>query len=72
MHILHEPFRSPCGSGGTEPSALPSMAGLGLPEMLLNAVIGPVFALYHPNGRHGRQFWRKKSSCGVVEIAFQS
>ena len=23
-------------------------------------------------GRHGHQFWRKKSSCGVVEIAFQS
>jgi hypothetical protein len=24
-----------------------------------------------PRGRHGHQFWRKKLSCGIVEITFQ-
>jgi len=38
--------------------------------MPLDAAIGQVFTPYHPGGRHGHQFWRKKSSCGVVEIAF--
>ena len=31
MHLLCKPFRRPCGSGGTMPTTLPSMAGLGLP-----------------------------------------
>ena len=48
------------------PSASPSMAGLGLPYMPLDAAIGRVFTPYCPSGRHGHQFQRKKSSCGVV------
>jgi hypothetical protein len=27
-HLLHEPFRWPCGSGGKAPSTLLGMAGL--------------------------------------------
>jgi len=30
-----------------------------------------LFAPYCPNGRHGHQFWRKKSSCGVVKLLFE-
>jgi len=48
------------------PSTPPSAAGLGLPEMPLDAAIGRLFAPYCPNGRHGHQFWRIKLSCGVV------
>jgi len=40
--------------------------------MPLNATIGPVFAPYRPSGRHGHQFWRKKSSCGVVKSLFEA
>jgi len=54
-------------SGGTVPSASPSTAGLGLPEMPLDAAIRRVFAPYRPGGCHGHQFWSKKSSCGIVK-----
>jgi len=54
------------------PSALPSTAGLELPKMPLDAAIGQVFAPYRPSGRHGHQFWRKKSSCGVVKSLFEA
>jgi hypothetical protein len=40
--------------------------------MPLNAAIGPVFALYRPSGRHGHQFRRKKTSCGVVKSLFEA
>jgi hypothetical protein len=40
--------------------------------MPLDAAIGPVFAPYRPGGRHGHQFWRKKSSCGVVKSLFDA
>ena len=54
------------------PSTLPSTAGLGLPEMPLDAAIGQVFIPYCPGGRHGHRFWRKKSSCGVVKLLFEA
>jgi hypothetical protein len=38
--------------------------------MPLEATIIQVFVPYCPGGRHGHQFRRKKSSCGIVEIAF--
>ena len=72
LNLLREPFRWPCGSGGTVPSASPSTAGLGLPEMPLDAAIGQVVAPYCPSGRHGHRFWRKKSSCGVVKLLFEA
>jgi len=53
-------------------SASPSLAGLGLPKMPLNTMIGPVFALYCPCGCHGHQFRHKKLSCGVVESLFEA
>jgi hypothetical protein len=40
--------------------------------MPLNAVIGPVFAPYRPSGRHGHQFRREKTSCGVVKWLFKA
>ena len=40
--------------------------------MPLDAATGQLFVQYRPGGRHGHRFWRTKSSCGVVEIAFQS
>ena len=40
--------------------------------MLLEAIIGQVFAPYHPDQRHGHQFWSKKSSCGVVKLLFEA
>jgi hypothetical protein len=40
--------------------------------MPLDAAIGQLFALYCPGGRHGHQFWRKKSSCGVVKSLFKA
>jgi hypothetical protein len=49
------------------PSASPSRTGLGLPYMPPEATIGQVFTPYHPGGRHG-QFWRKKKSYGVVKL----
>ena len=64
MHLLREPFRWPCGSGSTVPSASPSTAGLGLPYMPLHAAIGRVFVPYRPSGRHGRRFLCRKSSFG--------
>ncbi len=54
------------------PSTSPSTAGLGLPKMPPYATIGQVFALYRPGGRHGHQFWLKKSSCGVVKPLFEA
>jgi hypothetical protein len=36
--------------------------------MPLDAVIGQVFSPFRPGGRYGHRFWRKKLSCGVVEI----
>jgi hypothetical protein len=54
------------------PSASPSMAGLGLPYMPLDAAIGRVFTPYCPSGRHGHRFQRKKSSCGVVKLLFEA
>ncbi len=72
MQLICWPFRWPCGSGGTVPSASPSAAGLGLPKMPLDAAIGRVFALYRPSGRHGLRFRRKKSSCGVVKLLFEA
>jgi hypothetical protein len=38
----------------------------------MDAAIGQLFAPYRLGGCHGHQFLRKKSSCGVVEIAFRS
>ena len=72
MQLIRWPFRWPCGSGGTVPSASPSTAGLGLPEMPLDAAIGRVFAPYRPSGRHGHRYRRKKSSCGVVKSLFEA
>jgi len=40
--------------------------------MPLDAAIGQVFAPYRPGGCHGHRFWRKKLSCGFVEITFGS
>jgi len=40
--------------------------------MPLDATIGRVFAPYCPNGHHGHQLWRKKSSCGVVKSLFEA
>jgi len=54
------------------PSALPSTAGLGLPEMPLDAAIGPVFAPYCPGGCHKHRFCRKKLSCAVVKLLFEA
>jgi len=48
------------------------MAGLGLPEMLLDAAIGQVFVPYCPGGHHGQRFWHKKLSCGVVKLLFEA
>ena len=53
-------------------SASPSTAGLGLPEMPLEAAIGRLFAPYHLGGRHGHQFRSKKSSCGIVKSLFEA
>jgi hypothetical protein len=70
MDLLRWPFRWPCGSGGRVPSASPSMAGLGLPLMPLDATIGQVFAPYCPGRCHGHRFWRIKLSCGDVKLLF--
>jgi hypothetical protein len=40
--------------------------------MPLDAAIGRVFVPYHPSGRHGHQFWRKKSSCGIVKSLLEA
>jgi hypothetical protein len=40
--------------------------------MPLDAIIGQLFALFHPSGRHGHQFWCKKSSCGLVKLLFKA
>jgi len=40
--------------------------------MPLDAAIGRVFAPYRPSGRHGHQYRRKKSSCGVVKSLFEA
>jgi hypothetical protein len=40
--------------------------------MPLDAAIGRLFAPYRPSGRHGHQFWRKKSSCGIVKSLFKA
>jgi hypothetical protein len=40
--------------------------------MPLDATTGQLFALYHPSGRHGHQFWRTKLSCGVVKPLFEA
>jgi hypothetical protein len=40
--------------------------------MPLDAAIRQVFAPYRPCGRHGHQFRRKKSSCGVVKSLFEA
>ncbi len=74
IHLLHKPFRRSCRSCGTLPSASPSTAGLGLPQMPLDAAIGRVlvFTPYRLGGCHGRQFWHTKLSCGVAVITFQS
>jgi hypothetical protein len=40
--------------------------------MPLDAIIGQVFLPYCPSGCHGHQFWRKKSSCGVVKSLFEA
>jgi hypothetical protein len=40
--------------------------------MPLNAAFGQVFVLYCPSGFLGHQFWRKKSSCGVVKSLFEA
>ncbi len=39
MQVIRWLFRWPCGSGGAVPSASPSTAGLGLPQMPLDAAI---------------------------------
>ena len=72
MHLLCGPFRWPCGPGNTMPSASPNGAHLWLHRKPLDAAIGRAFAPYHPSGRHGHRFRLKKSSCGVVKIAFRS
>ena len=53
-------------------SASPSTAGLGLPQMPLDATIGQVFAPYCPSRRHGHRFRRKKSSYGIVKLLFEA
>jgi len=40
--------------------------------MPLDAAIGQLFAPYRPGGRHGRRFWRKKLSCGIVKSLFEA
>jgi hypothetical protein len=40
--------------------------------MPLDASIGRVFTPYRPGGRHGHQFRRKKSSCGIVKSLFEA
>jgi hypothetical protein len=40
--------------------------------MPLDTAIGQLFTPYCPSGRHGHQFWRKKSSCGVVKSLFKA
>jgi len=40
--------------------------------MPLDAAIRQVFAPYRPGGRHGHQFWSKKSSCGFVKSLFEA
>jgi len=40
--------------------------------MPLDAATGQLFAPYRPGGRHGHQFWCKKSSCGVVKLLFEA
>jgi len=72
MQLILCPFRWPCGSEGTVPSASTSTAGLGLPEMPLDATIGRLFAPYRPSGCHGHRFRRKKLSCGVVKLLFEA
>jgi hypothetical protein len=39
--------------------------------MPLDAAIGQLFTPFCPSGRHVHQFWRKKSSCGVVKSLFE-
>ncbi len=72
MQLIRWPLRWPCGSEGTVPSASPSEAGLGLPEIPLDAAIGRLFAPYRPSGRHGHRFRRKKLSYGVVKLLFEA
>jgi hypothetical protein len=40
--------------------------------MPLDATIGQVFVPYCSGGRHGHQFWRKKSSCGIVKSLLEA
>jgi len=40
--------------------------------MPLDAAIGRLFAPYCLGGCHGHQFWRKKSSCGIVKSLFEA
>jgi hypothetical protein len=40
--------------------------------MPLDATTGRLFAPYRLGGRHGHQFRRKKSSCGVVKSLFEA
>jgi DNA-directed RNA polymerase subunit M/transcription elongation factor TFIIS len=40
--------------------------------MPLDAAIGQVFIPYCPDRRHGHQFQRTKSSCGVVKLLFEA
>jgi hypothetical protein len=40
--------------------------------MPLDATIGQVFVPYCSGGRHGHQFWRKKSSCDIVKSHFEA
>jgi hypothetical protein len=40
--------------------------------MPLDAATGRLFAPYRLGGRHGHQFQRKKSSCGVVKSLFEA
>jgi len=40
--------------------------------MPLEATIGQLFAPYCPGGRHGQQFRRKKSGCGVVKSLYEA
>jgi hypothetical protein len=40
--------------------------------MPLDAAVGRLFTPYRLGGRHGHQFWRKKSSCGIVKSLFKA
>jgi hypothetical protein len=40
--------------------------------MPLDAAIGQLFAPYRPSGCHGHRIWRKKLSCGIVKLLFET